>query len=489
VITMEDWVTIRNLKNKNGNLSNREIGRLLHISKNTVKRAIESDKYPKYERKTATNSDIEPFKDYIYERLMVKKLLGSRVLNEIKSKGYKGSKSAFYRHISKIEAKEKRTFKPYETAAGEQVQFDWSPYTILISGILTKVYVFSYILGFSRYRIYEASLSQTLGSILEALENSIIETGGVPERIQTDNAGCFIINASRDNLQWNAKYLQFCGHYSIKPTRSLPVHPWSKGKVEKPFNYLEEHFIKGNEFDSFEEFCISLKKFQEEVNNRIHSTTQKPPKYLYDRELGSLSRLPDNRFFDIKEQVRKVTADCLISFEGSRYSVPHLFATKEVWVKVSKGYFLQIYSSHGKLIAEHKLSLRKKALVINEEHYKNHTIERGNWSRLSQSFLNLFPDFEWFPEKLKTQKKINPNYHLTQILELVKYYHIEDFKEAFSTCQQYNVYSYIFIKGHLENHGRMETIEPCPIDKKILQTIDSVSIIRPLSDYKFTDYQ
>lgn len=486
---MEDWVTIRNLKRLNASFSNRQIGKLLHISKTTVKRALENDEGPNYQRKPTVNIEIEPFKAIIEEKLTVQKLLRSRVLSDIISKGYKGSQSAFYRYVSKNATIEKRTFHPYETSPGEQAQFDWSPYTLVINGELTRIYVFSYILGFSRYRIYEASLSQSLSSTFEALENSIIETTGIPERIQTDNACCFIINASRDNLTWNSRYLQLCGHYRIKPTRSLPGHPWSKGKVERPFNFLEEHFIKGNEFESFEEFCKRLKTFQEEVNNRVHHTTNQTPKYLFDKELESLGLLPAGRFVDIKEQVRKVTADCLIQFEGSRYSVPYLFATKEVWLKVSKGYRLQIYSSQNQLIAEHVLSLVKKAVIINEEHYKNHNIERGNWNRLSQSFLRFFPDFEWFPEKLKAQKRINPNYHLTQILEIIKYYNFDDVKNTFSACLQYNVYSYSFIKGHLENHGRVETIEPIPIDKKILETIESVSIKRPLTEYKLINYQ
>lgn len=486
---MEDWVTIRNLKSKNADLSDRAIGRLLHISKNTVRAAIESDKSPQYERQAIINPDIEPFKDYIYEKLIVKNLLGSRVLSDIKSKGYKGSKSAFYRYISKLKPTEQRTFHPYETSPGEQAQFDWSPYTIVISGILTKVYVFSYILGFSRYRIYAASLTQTLGSVFDALENSILETGGTAERIQTDNAACFITNASKDNFQWNPRYLQLCGHYRIKPTRSLVRHPWSKGKVERPFHFLEEHFIKGNEFDSFEDFYERLKNFQNEVNNRIHATTGQTPKDLYDKEFSSLSALPANRFVDIGEEVRKVTADCLISFGGSRYSVPYLFATKEVWLKISKGCILQIYSSQNKLLAEHKLSLQKGKVVINEEHYKNHTIERGNFSRLSRSFLSLFPGFDWFCDKLKTQKRINPNYHLTQILEIAKYYRVDDVENAFSACLKFNVYNFVFIKGYLENHCHIETIEPCPIDKKILESIASVGIKRPLSDYNLSNYQ
>jgi transposase len=488
VISVEDWVTIRNLKKKNPQISNRQLSKLLKVSHNTIKKALESSDAPEYKRQTVMNPSLEPFKDYIEERFVIKELLGSRVLREILSKGYKGSKSAFYRYIAKLETVAKRTFQPYETAPGEQAQFDWSPYTIVINGILTKVYVYSYILGFSRYRIYQASLTQTQGSVYDALESSILETNGTTERIQTDNAACFITDASRNNFQWNTRYLQFCGHYSIKPTRSLPKHPWSKGKVERSFDFVEEQFIKGNEFSSFEDFCKRLKLFQEEVNERVHHTTAQTPNNLFAKELTSLGSLPANRFVDIKEQVRKVTADCLLSFNGCRYSVPYLFATKEVWLKISKGYILQIYSSQNKLIAEHTLSLEKGKIIINKEHYKNHNIAQGNWKRLSQDFLDLFSDFDWFIDKLKTQKRINPNYHLTQILEIAKYYNIEDIKIALSSCINYNVYSYTFVKAYLENHCQIEQIVPIPIDNKILSSIESVAIKRPLSDYKLNYY-
>jgi transposase len=486
---MEDWVSIRNLKSKNQNLSFREIGRLLGVSKNTVKAALLRDSAPKYERKESINPNIAPFKDYIYSSLTEKDLIGSRILNDIKSKGFTGGKSAFYRYLAKIEVTAKRSFQPYETIPGEQAQFDWSPYAIAINGILTKVYVFTYILGFSRYRIYEPSLSQSLSSTFEALENSIIATGGVVERIQTDNAGCFVINAGRKDFKWNARYLNFCGHYSIKPTRSLPAHPWSKGKVERPFDYLEEQFIKGNEFSSYEDFCKRLKNFQDEVNTRVHHTTLQTPQYLYNQEISSLKPLPKNRFVDTREEVRKVSKDCLFSFEGSSYSVPHQFARKEVWLKVSQGYRLQVYSSKNQLIAEHILSLEKKKVISKEEHYKHHSVERGNWSRQSQSFISLYPDFECFVEKLKSQKGIDPNYHISQILDLGKYYCTIDIQAALSACLKYNIFTSRFINNYLLNNCRTEIIEPCPIDKKILESIDSVNIKRDLSFYKLPHYQ
>jgi len=72
------------------------------VSRNTVKRPLVSEEGPEYRRPPVINPEIEPFKEYLYERLIVGKLRGSRVLNDLRSKGYRGSQSAFYRYTSHL---------------------------------------------------------------------------------------------------------------------------------------------------------------------------------------------------------------------------------------------------------------------------------------------------------------------------------------------------------------------------------------------------
>lgn len=321
---MEDWITIRNLKHNNPKLGTREIAKIAQVSRNTVKRALASEEAPEYKREEKINPEILPFEKYISEKIHGSNQTCSRILEDIRSKGYTGSQSAFYRYVEKIRVKDKKTFRPYETNPGEQAQFDWSPYKVRLGEFITRIIVYCYILGFSRYRIYEASLSENQSSVLEALEDGIRKTGGVPVRVQTDNARCFVDNASRENFSWNKRYMHFCGHYRITPSRSLPKRPWSKGKVENPFDYLEDHFITDNEFSDFEDFYRKLKGFEQKVNSRIHGTTRKTPDELFSFEKPYLKPLPENNFSDLLGEHRNVTYDCLISFNSNRYSVPHI---------------------------------------------------------------------------------------------------------------------------------------------------------------------
>lgn len=483
MIAMEDWVTIRNLRAKNPKMSSREIARLLGISHHTVKTALHRDSPPTYRRTDKSNPKLDPFREVIFEMANVKRFRGSRILEELRSKGYTGGKTALYRLLLELKFDVQKDCTPYETLPGEQSQFDWSPYTVLIGEMLTEIVVFSYINGFSRYQIFDGSLSENQSAVFEAMENSFSESGGVPHRVQTDNAKVFVHNTSRNNFQWNARYLHFCGHYGFEPSRSGVRHPQSKGKVEKPFEFLETHFIAGASFTDMLDLLAKLKDFQKRVNTRMHATIKTSPEELIAKDREAFSKLPKSRYVGVKEETRKVTSDCLLSYDGSRYSVPWPFATKHVWVRVSRGYFLEIYSQANAMVASHRLSLKRGAVVIEKSHYRTPASTFASLQRLRLSFRERFPDYELFLEKLLAQKRINARYHLGEILQIFPLYRRDDFARALDACLQYNVFSVRFISGFLEKNFQ----QSFDLSKKISRPEGipvASGLTRDLSEYR-----
>ncbi len=474
---MEDWVSIKNIRAKNPKLGTRKIAELLGISRNTVKKALKSDTAPQYNSSERhLNKHIEPFEGFIKEAFLTRQLKASRILKDIQSKGYEGTQYALYAYIrtelrpisEELSRNNPNAYKSYETAPGEQMQFDWAHYTVSIGGELVKIYIHQTILGYSRYKFFDVTLSITQSDVLNALEESFILFGGVCDRIQVDNAKVFVINASRDNLVWNKRFMHFCGFYGIKPTRSIPGHPWSKGKVEKPFDYLENHFIMGNEFESFEDLRRRLKTFQNEANLLLHGTTKSITKVMFEsKELPSLNPLPINhqtgeikRYVGFKEEFRKVTADCLISYRANRYSVPHYFASKEVWLKVLYGTTLQIYSSKNKLIASHSISLSKGEVFINKEHFVGYRTSKSDSivksvSRLTTRFVS-YTNINTFIQNVKVQKRINPGDHLQRIVNLFEYYSDSDCIMAMEECFTLNMFNATIIKGTITQQARVK---------------------------------
>jgi len=473
---MEDWVSIKNIRAKNPKLGTRKIAELLGISRNTVKKALKSDNAPKYKRSVQINEHVAPFEGFIKESFLKKYLKASRILKDIKSKGYKGSQYALYAYIrnelrpiaDEVSRNNPNAFKSYETAPGEQMQFDWAHYTVLIGNELVKIYIHQTILAYSRYKFFDVTLSITQSDVLNALEESFHLFGGVCQRIQVDNAKVFVDNASRDNLVWNKRFLHFCGFYGIKPTRSIPGHPWSKGKVEKPFDYLENHFIMGNEFRDFQDLRDRLKIFQDDTNLLLHGTTKEIAKIRYEtKELLSLNPLPIDqltgeikKYVGFKEEFRKVTLDCLISYKGNKYSVPHYFASKEVWLKILYGTTIQIFSSKNKLIASHSISLAKGEVILNKEHFVGYRTNQfdsiaKSISRLTTRFSS-YTNIDQFIQNVKVQKRINPASNLHKIANLFEYYSDEDCIIAMEECFILNMFNATIIKGYITKQAKVQ---------------------------------
>lgn len=160
-------------------------------------------------------------------------------------------------------------------------------------------------------------------------------------------------------------------YYNIQPKACLPGRPETKGKVENPFFYLQEHFIKGGRFNSFEDFLKQLQDFNDKVNERLHQGTGKIPQELFlTDEKRHLKPLPDKRFVGSSEDFRNANYDCLISVGGNKYSVPYTYGGKQVWIRIVPGVRLKVYSQQAKLIAEHDLSKGKNQIIINPAHYE-----------------------------------------------------------------------------------------------------------------------
>lgn len=81
MVSMEDWVTIRNLRKKNPGIGTRKIASLLGISRNTVRRAISSETYPGYHKEAIVPALIDPFAAYIKESYLVSSFLPFRQIN------------------------------------------------------------------------------------------------------------------------------------------------------------------------------------------------------------------------------------------------------------------------------------------------------------------------------------------------------------------------------------------------------------------------
>lgn len=453
MLSVEGWTTIRYLHAQG--LGLRTIAKKLNLSRNTVRRAIRAESVPTRTRAKRPNKQLEPFAGQIATMLFEQEFIGSRILRELRKQGYTGSQTALYDYLALIKDQRTRAraTERFETAPGEQGQFDWSPYRVPLGGVLRRVVVFGLILGYSRRKYYVASLDETQASTFEALERGFAHFGGAPRCLLVDNAKVFVDDARPDHFTWNARFLELCGHYRLEPQACRVRRAQTKGKIERPFDYLEEHFIKGNSFADLGAMNAALERFMsEELDRLVHSTTQERPGERFIIEEAHLLPLPTRRFVSSMEEVRKVSVDCLVSYGGSRYSVPHRYAGTQVWVRAALGAQVEIYDAHGALIASHVPAAKKGLTVIEQEHYAG-LRQRTPLTKavLAAAFLARFPDQQLFLEGLLAQHRLYPAAPLRAVLELAAVYADDALRAAFASAVAHQTYTPQFVRGVLEH--------------------------------------
>ena len=486
---MYRWLKIKELKNNGKGI--KEIARELGMSKNTVRKYLREESPPKYKKTIKRTSQWEKYRSHIEQMMYNKKLKPSVIYENLVKQGVISSISSFYYYLNTQKIKNNIDFKlsmRFETKAGVQIQFDWSEYIVFFKETgKQKVYIITLILGFSRYRFNVASQDVTQISILQAIEICFYYFGGVAEEMLIDNPRQLVDNASRKDFKLNKKFEEFAAFYGIRIVACKVRHPQTKGKVENPYYYLENHFIKNKEFKDFVDFSKQLTEFTKEINKKYHRGLKGIPQEVFEKEeKGKLKPLPKNSYFDyFCQEIRKVDHTSMINYKEIQYSVPVLYVKQEVRVEKYLGYLLKIYSLYGKLIAEHLIPTDKSRLVINKEHFKEFLKKkRQDYSGVKKDFLKEYPDTVSFVEKLK--ENIGNHYlrELSKIFSISKYYSKEDVKEAFSSCARNNIYCYEIVHSYLKNNCDIKNVEPTIISKRLDELLlNEKEIKRPLNYY------
>lgn len=329
----------------------RAIARKFGINPKTVRRILGRPKAPPEPPK------LEKFKMEV-SRLAAKGLRGPRILREIRAQGYTGSRTilgAWLRSIRPQEKPAKKAVRRFETPPGKEAQMDWSPYRLRIGGVETTAHCFSMILGFSR-RIFVAFYrDEKLPTLLHGHVEAFAYHDGFCEKLVYDNQTTVTLGRLHGQPLWNPRFLEFARHYGFEPWACKPADPKRKGKIERPFPWIEDDFLKAREFSSWDDLGAQARVWLDTVANvRLHSTIHRKVDEAYAEEKPLLIRLPAAPFPTGRREVRKVAVDATVAVDGSFYPVPERLIGQYVAVRVYPSR-VEIADDDGRVLAAHKI--------------------------------------------------------------------------------------------------------------------------------------
>ena len=349
------------IRRSRADASIRQIARDLNLARNTVSRVL-AEIAAQRDGVAATTprrpSLLDPFETVIQELLgRYPNLTATRLLEELRQRGFTGGYTIVRQRLGEL--RPRATPRPvvrFETAPGVQAQMDYAVYDLDFSAEgRRRVSLFSYVLGYSRRQYLRFVESQDFTTTLREHVRAFEHLGGVAATCLYDNQKVVVSGYDGDVPLYNTRFLAFATHYGFRPLACKPQRPQTKGKVERPFRYVEGNLLNGRTFHTLEHLNeITVGWLAEVADVRVHRETKQTPLALHQLEQPRLIPLPA-RPYDVAPVVyRTVNAEGFITYRQNAYSVPWRHIGQVLPVRVTETEVL-IYGPHVQEIARHPL--------------------------------------------------------------------------------------------------------------------------------------
>lgn len=486
-------------------VSVRQIGKNTGLGRKVVRRVLAAkgliENSPTQPPSPKGASKLDPFKERIREK-MDKHLTVSRILREIKAQGYTGGRTILADHIrenSVAPPPKKRVWRRFETAPGEEIQFDWSPYRVQLGGKERAVYAFGATLGYCRKIHVRFYMSDNETTLLEAHTHVFADFEGVTKRGVYDRMATVVLGTIGKDRKplWHPRFREFAAYYGYEPYLCKPRDPDRKGKDERVFWYLERDFLRGSTFDSLEDLNNKVRLWLDNVANcRVHGTTRKVPDEAWKEERPFLIALPDSPYPACNEELRQVGPDSVIAVKGTHYTVPAKLAHLTVTVRLFAEHFevldLKRQVAFSRRYADDS---DKGALIIDTAHYDSvkprTAIPGGSVAKLEDAFCTRFPTLENLVLGIKKRMKGLAHIHLRTLWRLADRYGEETFLPVAQRVQSFHRYDAVAVRRILERdfpivdeHLPMNT--PLTAAARVLASLSDVDS-GSLDDYAHLD--
>jgi transposase len=368
MIAQETRILIRHYV-QNGETKS-EVARRLGVSRQTVYNHLHRQEKPRGKRA----SKLDAYKDYIDRKLKEFSIPATVLLGELRERGYDGGITILKDYIHDLRKQQvSKITRRFETEPGRQAQIDWGECgSIVVDGVRRQLYVFVFVLGFSRM-LFARFTTSTRSEVLQRCMAEAFERLGICREVVVDNMKQAVLSNTPAGVRFAPKFLDFCEHYEVRPIATPPYWPRSKGKVERGVGYIKNSFLEGRSFTDLRDLNEQLDHWLDTVANvRVHGTTARVPAEVWQQESLSLRTYASFPVYDTRaSHLRKVQRDGHIRYEGVFYSVDLGAIGTMVVVRPSGeqvGDLLEMYLGADLVAAHRRADSRRTRRVTLEGH-------------------------------------------------------------------------------------------------------------------------
>jgi len=273
-------------------VSKHEIARILGISRASVRKVVRSNSSAV--PLIARAEKAEPYRARILELVSTCKGNLVRVHEELTADGVGLSYPALTAFCRKQGIGQTPVVAAgrYDFLPGQEMQHDTSPHEATLAGKKRKVQTASGVLCYSRMLFFQCYPTFQRFDCKVFLSDAVRYFSGASERVMIDNTHVVVLRGAGREMIPVPEMAAFGERLGFRFVAHEIGHANRSGRVERPFHFIENNFLAGRTFSSWEDLNQQARQWCDKVNSTYKKHIRAVPRELFAVERLHLKPLP-----------------------------------------------------------------------------------------------------------------------------------------------------------------------------------------------------
>jgi len=329
----------------------------------------------------------------------------------------------------------------YAFPPGAELQHDTSPHEIELGGKKRKVQTASAVLCYSRMLFFQCYPTFQRFDCKVFLTDALRYFCGAPARVMIDNTHVVVLRGTGRDMVPVPEMSAFAERFGFEFVAHALGNANRSAHVERVFWFVEQNFLAGRTFSSWEDLNQRAREWCDKVNSTYKKHIRAVPRELFAVERLHLQPLPAWIPEVYRLHQRLVDIEGYITLHTNRYSVPVDWIGRRVEVRETKDK-LEIQLDARRLVTHRRLAEAEYQRVTLAEHRppRGQRVPRPDPHPEENAILTTLPELSDYVAGLKQHSRKVVTLALRQLLRLVREYPREPLLGAVQEAARYGLY-------------------------------------------------